>query len=152
MGLLTVVEAAGLSGLPPEVIRDLIGRGRLPARSVALPGGLAYLIEAADLEHFTSDGLSTLNQSPGVPTAARQACLEAALAGLQAALARRRSPADATTPRAGPDDQPSPVSSLPPGRTTLGLSQDEVGALVARVDGLLAPGDEGKSETNALSS
>lgn len=146
MGLLTVVEAASLSGLPPEVIRDLIGRGRLPARSVVLPSGLGYLIEPADLELFTSDGLSTLNQSPGLPAAARQACLEAALAGMQAALARRRSAADTTTPRAEPDDQPRPVSSLPLGRTTLGLSQDDIGALVARVDGLLTPGDEGKPE------
>ena len=152
MRVLTVVEAAGLSRLPPDVIRDLIRRSRLPARAVALPSGPAYLIEAADLELFTCGGLSTPDGLPGTLTASRRARLEAALADLQAALARRWSAADVTTPRPGRDDQPPPMPGLPPGRTALGLSQAEISALVARVDGLLTPIFEHRSETDAVSS
>ena len=139
--MVTMAEAAGLSGLAPDRIRELIDDGRLAADWVRLPVGSTYLIRMRQLEPFRSARAPGVAQSvamaPPAPPASPD--LEAALAGLQAALARRR-----TYPRALsetdelPDERPTPTAR-PPRRPIGGLSAAELQALAAGIDRLLTP-------------
>jgi excisionase family DNA binding protein len=132
MAYLTVVEAAGLSGLSPDTIRGLIQSGRLPARFVPADAGPAYLIDSDTL-----DALALRQKPSPSPTNERDeqqpresVRLRAALLGLRAALARRQTepPVDGASP---------PVGSLSRRRGAGGLSQQELRLLSARVDRLL---------------
>ena len=134
MALVTVVEAAGLSGLPPERIRALIETGQLTAQAVPLDHGPVYLVESAQIESIVSP--------PSTPAARRVAAtpsrdpLVDALAGLRAALVRRRLLAE----RASDDDEDtSPRPAPPRRRLSNGLPDGELRALAARVDRLLGP-------------
>ena len=135
MGLLTVVEAAGLCGVPPDQIRSLIQSGCLPARSVSVPGTLAYLIESSDLEPFQppDPGKAELP----IPAPSHRSGLEAALADVQAALAELRALRDQATKLLPSEEQLDCGMSLPGSRGAIGLSQAELGALATRIDRLL---------------
>ena len=61
--MVTMAEAAGLSALAPDRIRELIDDGRLAADWVRLPLGSTYLIRMRQLEPFRSA------RAPGVDAA-----------------------------------------------------------------------------------
>lgn len=119
MALVTLVEAAGLSGLELNELRGLIERGRLAARAVPLEHGSVYLLESAALEPMPAGGRP----------------LAEALAGLRAALLRRRLHAEA---RLEADDEAPRGERRPPGRTlSTRLDGAALASLSERVDRLL---------------
>jgi hypothetical protein len=138
MAFMTVVEVAGLSGLPPDTVRELIEGGQLAARAVPSENGVAYLVESDQLQSL---GFSTgrAERLLGVPQVVHATTLQEALAGLQAALARRStkvSPGEVnTSARSGFVRRPFPR------RPASGLSEAELQDLAERIDRLLP--DEG---------
>ncbi len=131
--MLTLVEAAGLSGVPTERLRALIESGHLAASAVRLEHGSVYLVESEQLER-----LSARPEEPGSPRAPDGSDpLAEALAGLQAALARRTAARSSAVHEARPAN-PSPGPETPR-RPACGLSQPELRRLAARVERLLGP-------------
>jgi hypothetical protein len=133
MSYLTVVEAAGLSGLPPETIRDLIRSGRVPATTVLADTGRAdlpaYLIESDLLPRLASScqtAAAEIDNDAESPDGAR---LRRALLGLRAALARRQ-----VVSANRPARTAAPTACA---RRASGLSRSELRALSSRVDRLL---------------
>ena len=134
MALITVVEAAGLSGLSPERIQALIEGGRLPAQAVPLDHRSVYLIESAELESIAA-------HLPEPGAARTAACAERdplveALAGLRAALVRRRLVAETESDE---EEASHPRRSAPRRSVSSRLPEPELRTLAARVDRLLRP-------------
>jgi hypothetical protein len=127
VALVSVIEAAGLSGLPPEAIRRLIRGGRLRAVAVPLGARSDYLLESSQLEPLA--GPSGRDLSPLVD----------ALAGLRAAIGRRRLEAEARLE--AEDEEPGRAPGAPtrarPRRGVSGLGETELRALAGRVERLL---------------
>jgi hypothetical protein len=138
MAVLTIVEAAGLSGLEPGTIREMIEGGRLRARSVPLVVGCTYLLETDQLDRLprqhTAPGGTMDRQPSGASTG-----LESALDGLRAALARWR---QASRVRSAENDERPLARPLPNGRTASGPREAELRTLAERVEDLLAPGPQ----------
>jgi hypothetical protein len=130
MAYLTVVEAAGLSGLSPHEVRELIQRGHLPARLVPAEAGPAYLVDNDTLVALSLRGLASGAPNWRTGNSAESAPLLGALLGLRAALARRQaaSSAPSRSTTANPEARR---------RGAIGLSRDELQILAARVDRLL---------------
>lgn len=124
MALVSVVEAAGLSGLPPDAIRALISTGSLQAVAVPIGCGPAYLVESEQLE--------LLERS----ASERRGRLVEALAGLQAAIGRRRVAAEARL-EADDDEGPRPAARACGG--VGGLGAVELRSLAGLVERLLGP-------------
>lgn len=119
MTLVTLVEAAGLSGLQIHDLRAMIERGRLPARTVALDHGSVCLVESSALERVPPRGDA----------------LAEALAGLRAALLRRRLRTEALLEA---DDEAPRVDRSPPRRALASrLDGAALASLAERVDRLL---------------
>ena len=129
MALVTVVEAAGLCGLAPERIRELIERGGLAAQRVALPGGAAFLIELDEVERLRGGGVLPAAGAVGAVSA-----LEGALDGLRASLARWRDGAGMAVDA----DEEGPLNRpMPAGRTASGPRAAELESLATRMERLL---------------
>lgn len=118
MALLTLVEAAGLSGRDVDELRRLIERGRLPAQTVRLEHGPLYLVESTALE----------------PVPPRGEQLAEALGGLRAALLRRRLRAEA---RLETDDEPPRATPRPARSVSSRLDGAALAGLAERVNRLL---------------
>jgi hypothetical protein len=119
--LVTLIEAAGLSGRPVDELRGLIEQGHLPARAVPLDRGTVYLVESAALDRVSPRGRA----------------LAEALAGLRAALLRRHLAAEAE--HEADDEPPRPAPSRPRRALSTGLDGAALTSLARRVDRLLGP-------------
>ena len=117
MALVPLIEAAGMSGVPLEQLRLLIESGCLAAQPVELEHGSVYLVESAQLAAIPANG------DP----------LAEALAGLRAALLRRRLQAE--TRLEADDELPRPMRR-PARRLSSSLGDAELRALAERVDRL----------------